>query len=152
MIYLDWIAHPIPPDFGVFPLDKFADVVAPTCEYPNFVISFELVQPISPRYINVRNGQTGGHTDRPVMTPMMRFVQRASLANCWTATTWYTVTAFDTYRCVTLFLVLDENHGKKCRNHGTLSNKSQNSRRIHGHLLILKCLIDNQLFICSICH
>ena len=53
----------------------------------------------------------------------MRFVLRASRANCWTATTWYTVTAFDTYHCVTLFLVLDENHGKKWKNHGTLSKK-----------------------------
>jgi len=39
------------------------------------------------------------------MIAMLRFVLRASRANSWTATTWYTVTAFDTYHCVTLFLI-----------------------------------------------
>jgi len=37
---------------------------------------------------------------------------------------------------------------KKWKNHGTLSKKSQNSRRIHGHhLLVLKYLIDIHLFV-----
>ena len=47
--------------FGMFPFDKFADVVAWRCEGTNLitrVINFELVQPIYPRHINVTDRRT----------------------------------------------------------------------------------------------
>jgi len=54
--------------YGVFPVDYIAYVTAPRGEDPKLiihVISFELVQPIRPRYINVTvGGQTDGQTDR----------------------------------------------------------------------------------------
>jgi len=50
---------------GMFPLDYFADVVAPRSENPELivrVINFELVQSICPRCINVTDRQTDGRT------------------------------------------------------------------------------------------
>ena len=48
------------PNFGVFPLEKVADVVAVRSEDPKLitcVINFELVEPICPRYINITDGR-----------------------------------------------------------------------------------------------
>jgi len=49
------------PNFGVFPLDEIADVVAPRCEDPTLIIptvNFELVQPICSLYLNLTDRQT----------------------------------------------------------------------------------------------
>jgi len=52
---------------GVFPFDKIADVVAPRCELdPKLIIraiTFELIQPICPLYLNVTDGQPDRRTD-----------------------------------------------------------------------------------------
>jgi len=57
---------PIPPEFWSLPLALAADVVAPRSEDPKLitrVITFELFQPIRPRYLNVTDGQTDRRTD-----------------------------------------------------------------------------------------
>jgi len=54
------------PNFGAFPLNQIADVVAPRSEDPKLiilVISFELTQHRRPWYTNVTDGQTDGRTD-----------------------------------------------------------------------------------------
>jgi len=55
--------------------------VAPRSEDPKLiirVISFELVQPISSRYINVTDRQTGGQTDGRLTIAIPSFALRAS--------------------------------------------------------------------------
>jgi len=50
----------------VFSLDYIADVVAPRSEDPELIIramTFEVVQPICPAYINVTDNVTDGQTD-----------------------------------------------------------------------------------------
>jgi len=47
-------------------LDQITDVVAPRSEDPKLItraITFELLQPICPAYINVTDGRTDGRTD-----------------------------------------------------------------------------------------
>ena len=58
---------PIPPEFGLFPLDYIADVVASRSEGPKLiirVINFELTQNLCPLYINVTDGWTDRRTVR----------------------------------------------------------------------------------------
>jgi len=53
------------PNFGVFLLDKIADIVTGRSEDPKLsirVINFELIQPICLRYINVTVRQSDGRT------------------------------------------------------------------------------------------
>ena len=60
---------------------SIADVVAPWSEDPKLticVITFKLVQPLCPRYLNVIDGQTDGQTDGRLTIAMSRFALRAS--------------------------------------------------------------------------
>jgi len=63
------------PNFGVFPLDLIADVVAPRSEDPRLIIgvnTFELIQHIRSRYIKVTNRQTDRLTDGQLTIALSR--------------------------------------------------------------------------------
>ena len=66
-------APPFHPNFGVFPLDWIADVVAPRCKDPE-LIYFELVQPICRRYLIVTDGR--------LTIAVPHFALRASCGKC----------------------------------------------------------------------